>query len=104
MIWSLLYVEHCAETSSGPISEMSPVVPVTIPDTGTAADTFFAVAEESIAALRKRDGTRSEPSASAMNVEVDLDATQVAKPVGGKVETRRRCEGDVDLMHRRTRK
>ena len=72
-------------------------VPVTIPDTGTAVDTFFAIAEESIAILRKRDGTqmsevavapctptRSEPSASEMNVEVGLDETQVFEPAGKK--------------------
>ena len=87
----LLRFARSAETSSDPISETSPVVPVTIPDTGTAADTFFAVAEERIAMLRKRDGTemyevvvvpcsptRSEPS--AMNVEV-------AESVGKNVET-----------------
>ena len=68
--------------SSVPISGTSPFVPVTIPDTGTAADTLFFVAEDRKATLRKRDSTemseavvapctptRSEPNEIAMNVE-----------------------------------
>ena len=35
-------------TSSDPISETTPEVPLTVPDTGTATDIFFSVTEESI--------------------------------------------------------
>ena len=68
---------------------------MTIPDSDTAADTHFAVAEQSIAVLRKRDGTEMSVTVAApsdfvrndldtvdMNVEVDLDATQVSELVG----------------------
>ena len=74
---------------------------MTIPD-ATAADALFAVAEESVAILRKRDGTEmtevfvarcnptwSEPNENAMIVAVGLEETQVREPAGEKVEAGR---------------
>ena len=47
----------CANAPSDPISNTSPVAPVTVPDTDTASDRV-AVAEQSLVALlRKQDGT-----------------------------------------------
>ena len=56
----------CANTSSDPISNTSPAVPVTIHDTDIAADTFFAVAGQSIAVLGKRDGTEMSVTGAAL--------------------------------------
>ena len=94
----LLY--QAAITSSDPISNTTPVGPVTIPDTDTVLDSAYEKASGSLAALlqpRKRDGTEMSVSGVApsdlvrsnldtvdMSVEVDLDATQVAEPAGKK--------------------
>ena len=64
-----------------------------ITDTDTATDTYFAVPEQSIAVLRKRHGTemcvagavpsdlvRNDLDTGHMNVEMDLDATQISGP------------------------
>ena len=51
-------IRSCCANTSDPISNTSPVATVTVPDTDTASDNHFAVAEQSIAALqRKRYGT-----------------------------------------------
>ena len=77
-------------TSPVPISETTPVVPLTVPDTGTATDIFFTVAEESIAvemaevAVAACFPTRSDPDERALYVEVDLDDTQVFEPGGNR--------------------
>ena len=95
-----------AITSSDPISNTTLVFLVTLPDTDTASVNHLAVAEQSTSVLRRktrqcrdvRDWCRavypnkSEPGASAMNVDGDLDETQAAIEPAGK---KKRKEGDV---------
>ena len=91
--------------------------PVTIPDTDTTTDTCFAVAEQSVDVLRKRHGAemrvagavpsdlvRNDLETGYMNVEVNLDATQMSGPPRKNGQNHDVTKGYDELVCGRCRK